>query len=145
MEQGDAASLLGFLSGLCYSCRRGSFRLHPVYVVLRITTQSAHQAQTQSKKRSSRAGRWHVGHEAFSHLGAAARPTQCCSTSQLCVPGDARPSPRAHLGTVQETHHRLQAEPTEKEVFNSTLKEDEKLRGGLVKCQRQMKRSQTKT
>lgn len=67
------------------------------------------------------------------------------AASQPCVPGDACSSLRAHLCTVQETHHRLQAEPTEKEVFNSTLKEDEKLRRGLIKCQRQMKRSQTKT
>lgn len=30
---------------LCYRC--GSFGLHPVYVILSITTQSAHQAQTK--------------------------------------------------------------------------------------------------
>lgn len=66
------------------------------------------------------------------HCGPAAS-LQCVREMTLVM---LSPGLRARMCTVQETHHRILAEPTEKEVYYSSLKEDEKLRGGLLMCQR---------
>lgn len=148
-------SLLDFLSWLCYSCRRGSFGLHTVYVVLSITTQSAHLAQTKKINQKwcctapagQEGGIWATKLSVIQVLlpdppRAAAQAGQQ-PLSPVCQ-GMLVPGP-GHTCAHSKTHHRLQTEPAEQEVCYSTLKEDEKLRGGLVQCQRQMKRSQSKT
>lgn len=123
ISEAGRCRLLDFLPWLSYSCRHGSVGLHPVYGDLSITTQSAHQAQTKTKEWCCTAPAEQVGstwHTKFSVIqmllpapvSAAAQHRP--AASQPCVPGDACPSPRAHLCTVQETHHRLQPEPTEK-------------------------------
>lgn len=66
------------------------------------------------------------------HCGPAASLQHACDMSLVML----SPGLRARMCAMQETHHRLLPEPTAKEVYYSSLKEDEKLRGGLLMCQR---------
>jgi len=61
------------------------------------------------------------------HCGPAA-PLPCVREMSLVM---LSPGLQARMCTTQETHHRLLAEPAEKEVYYRSLKEDEKLRGGF--------------
>lgn len=105
-------SLLDFLSWFCYSCTRGTLGLHPVYVVLSITTQSVHQAQRKKKnqppkKRCCRAPAGQVGGIGATKISVIQvtefcfQPFRCCcqihsrgrAEAEPCVPGVPVPVP----------------------------------------------------
>lgn len=150
-------SLLDFVPWLCYSCRHGSLGLHPAhaahdvkrtpepYCTACFTGDNCgvlHRALIPAEQ-----GTWQVAYVTRS-FQSFRRCCQICSTPQRCGPAASlqrvcersvamlSPGLRARMCTRQETHHRLLAEPTEREVYCSSLKEDEKLRGGLLMCQR---------